>query len=115
MAIHNILGKAGEDAAAKYLEQNGYTIRDRNWRKNHLELDIVADKDKELIIVEVKTRSNTDYIEPQDAVNWQKIRRIVVAADAYIKHFCLDAPVRFDIITAVGLSLIHISEPTRPY
>lgn len=76
MAIHNILGKAGEDAAAKYLEQNGYTIRDRNWRKNHLELDIVADKDKELIIVEVKTRSNTDYIEPQDAVNWQKIRRI---------------------------------------
>ena len=80
MAIHNILGKAGEDAAAKYLEQNGYTIRDRNWRKNHLELDIVADKDKELIIVEVKTRSNTDYIEPQDAVNWQKIRRIVVAA-----------------------------------
>ena len=72
MAIHNILGKAGEDAAAKYLEQNGYTIRDRNWRKNHLELDIVADKDKELIIVEVKTRSNTDYIEPQDAVNWQK-------------------------------------------
>ena len=100
MSAHNILGKAGEDAAAKYLEQNGYTIRDRNWRKNHLELDIVADKDKELIIVEVKTRSNTDYIEPQDAVNWQKIRRIVVAADAYIKHFCLDAPVRFDIITA---------------
>lgn len=84
--------KAGEDAAAKYLEQNGYTIRDRNWRKNHLELDIVADKDKELIIVEVKTRSNTDYIEPQDAVNWQKIRRIVVAADAYIKHFCLMHP-----------------------
>ena len=72
MSAHNILGKAGEDAAAKYLEQNGYTIRDRNWRKNHLELDIVADKDKELIIVEVKTRSNTDYIEPQDAVNWQK-------------------------------------------
>ena len=80
MSAHNILGKAGEDAAAKYLEQNGYTIRDRNWRKNHLELDIVADKDKELIIVEVKTRSNTDYIEPQDAVNWQKIRRIVITA-----------------------------------
>ena len=118
MAIHNILGKAGEDAAAKYLEQNGYTIRDRNWRKNHLELDIVADKDKELIIVEVKTRSNTDYIEPQDAVNWQKIRRIVVAADAYIKHFCLDAPVRFDIITAGGggggLRVRHLKEAFYP-
>lgn len=118
MSAHNILGKAGEDAAAKYLEQNGYTIRDRNWRKNHLELDIVADKDKELIIVEVKTRSNTDYIEPQDAVNWQKIRRIVVAADAYIKHFCLDAPVCFDIITAVGepgaFKIEHLKEAFYP-
>ena len=108
MAIHNILGKAGEDAAAKYLEQNGYTIRDRNWRKNHLELDIVADKDKELIIVE----------GPQDAVNWQKIRRIVVAAEAYIKHFCLDAPVRFDIITAVGepgaFRIEHLKEAFYP-
>lgn len=118
MAQHNILGKAGEEAAAKYLEQNGYTLLDRNWRKNHLELDIVAAKDKELIIVEVKTRSNTDYIEPQDAVNWQKIRRIVVATDAYIKHFCLDVPVRFDIITAVGepgaFKIEHIKDAFYP-
>ncbi len=46
MATHNALGKAGEDAAAAYLERNGYAIRDRNWRKNRLELDIVATKDK---------------------------------------------------------------------
>lgn len=118
MAAHNALGKAGEDAAVAYLEQNGYDIRDRNWRKNHLELDIVAVKDEELVIAEVKTRSNTEYIEPQDAVNWQKIRRIVVAADAYIKHFCIDNPVRFDIITAVGVPgafrIEHIKEAFYP-
>lgn len=118
MAAHNALGKAGEDAAVLYLEQKGYTICNRNWRKNHLELDIVAVKEEELIIVEVKTRSNTDYIEPQDAVNWQKIRHIVVAADAYIKHFCLDAPVRFDIITAIGepgaFRIEHIKEAFYP-
>lgn len=118
MAQHNTLGKAGEDAAAAYLEQNGYAIRDRNWHKNHLELDIVATQNNELIIVEVKTRSNTDYIEPQNAVNWQKIRRIVVAADAYIKHFCLDAPVRFDIVTAVGepgaFKIEHIKDAFYP-
>lgn len=118
MAAHNALGKAGEDAAVAYLERNGYTIRDRNWRKNHLELDIVVAKDEELIIVEVKTRSNTDYAEPQEAVNWQKIRRIVVAADAYIKHFCIDAPVRFDIITAIGdagaFKIEHIKEAFYP-
>ncbi len=102
MAAHNKLGKFGEDTAVAYLEKEGYAIRDRNWRKNHLELDIVASQNKELIIVEVKTRSNTNYIEPQEAVNWQKIRRIVIAADAYIKHFSIDIPVRFDIITVVG-------------
>ena len=112
MAIHNALGKAGEDAVAAYLEHNGYVIRDRNWRKNRLELDIVATKDNGLIIVEVKTRSNTEYI------NWQKIRRIVIAADAYVKHFCIDAPVRFDIITAVGdagaFEIEHIKEAFYP-
>lgn len=107
MAAHNTLGKTGEDAAVAYLERNGYTINHRNWRKNRLELDIVAVKDGLLIVVEVKTRSNTEYIEPQNAVNWQKVRHIVVAADAYIKHFSIDAPVRFDIITVVGEAEMH--------
>ena len=118
MAAHNTLGKDGEDAAVAYLERNGYVIRHRNWRKNHLELDIVAVKDGLLIVVEVKTRSNTEYIEPQDAVNWQKVRHIVVAADAYIKHFSIDAPVRFDIITVVGeadaFEIKHIKDAFYP-
>ena len=118
MAAHNALGKAGEDTAVAYLECNGYTICHRNWRKNRLELDIVAVKDGQLIVVEVKTRSNTEYIEPQDAVNWQKVRHIVVAADAYIKHFSIDAPVRFDIITVVGndghFKVEHIEEAFYP-
>lgn len=102
MAIHNALGKAGEDAAAAHLTTHGYTILHRNWHKNHLELDIVATKDNELVIVEVKTRAANTCIAPQDAVNWKKVRHIVVAADAYIKHFNIDLPVRFDIMTAIG-------------
>ena len=58
MAEHNELGKAGENAAVAYLEEHGYLIRHRNWRKGHFELDIVAAKENELVIVEVKTRSN---------------------------------------------------------
>ena len=42
MAKHNDLGKAGENAAVAYLEQKGYLIRNRNWRKGHFELDIVC-------------------------------------------------------------------------
>ncbi|MCD8293359.1 MAG: YraN family protein [Prevotellaceae bacterium] len=105
MATHNVLGRAGEDAAAAYLQQNGYTIRHRNWRKNHLELDIVAMKAGELVVVEVKTRADTAYKEPHEAVDRRKIRRIVIAADAYMKHFNIDATVRFDIITAVGAAV----------
>ena len=72
MATHNALGKSRRRCGSSYLERNGYAIRHRNWRKNHLELDIVATKDNEVVIVEVKTRSNTQYIEPQDAVDRQK-------------------------------------------
>lgn len=118
MAKHNDLGKAGENAAVAYLEQKGYLIRDRNWRKGHFELDIVAVKDNELIVVEVKTRSNTLFAEPEDAVDLSKIRRTVRAADAYIRLFQIDAPVRFDIITIVGdnenFKIEHIEEAFYP-
>jgi putative endonuclease len=118
MAEHNLLGKAGEDAAVDYLERHDYVIRHRNWRKGHFELDIVAAKNGELIIVEVKTRSDTDFALPQDAVTPQKIRRTVIAADTYIKLFQIDEPVRFDIITVIGKTgnfrIEHIKEAFYP-
>lgn len=118
MADHNLLGKAGEDAAVSYLEKNDYVIRHRNWRRGHLELDIVAAKNNELIIVEVKTRQNTNYSLPQEAVNMQKIKRTVLAADTYMKIFQIDASVRFDIICVLGqegnFKIDHIEEAFYP-
>lgn len=102
MAQHNELGKAGEERAVAYLESQGYQVRHRNWRRGHLELDIVAVKGNELIIIEVKTRRDTDFGLPEEAVNWKKIRHTVRAADAYVRYFQLDEAVRFDIITLVG-------------
>ncbi len=118
MAEHNKLGKAGEEAAIAYLEKNEYVIRHRNWRSRHFELDIVAAKAGELIVVEVKTRHDTLFGEPETAVDRAKIRRTVRAADAYIRFFQIDAPVRFDIITIVGqagdFSIEHIQEAFYP-
>ena len=118
MAEHNELGKAGEDAAVAYLERNDYIIRHRNWRKGHLELDIVATKANELIVVEVKTRTNTDFSQPIDAVDLPKIKRTVRAADTYMKLFQIDVPVRFDIISVVGeigaFRIEHITEAFYP-
>lgn len=102
MTAPNILGKAGEDVAVDYLVRKGYTILDRNWRKNRLELDIIAAKDGTLVFVEVKTRRNTEFRQPYEAVDWKKIRHIVTAADTYIKLHDFEGPVRFDIMTVVG-------------
>lgn len=118
MAAHNTLGKLGEEAAANYLLKHNYVIRHRNWRKGSLELDIVAAKNNELIIIEVKTRKDVVFALPQDAVTEKKIRRTVLAADIYIKFFGIDAPVRFDIITAVGregnFQIEHLKEAFYP-
>ena len=118
MATHNILGKEGEEVAVRYLEDCEYKICSRNWHSGHKELDIVAEKDGELIVVEVKTRTNDLFAQPQDAVNAQKIRRTVLAADAYIKCFQIDLPVRFDIITVIGkaghFTIEHIKEAFYP-
>ena len=95
------IGDAGEAAARKYLEQHGYHIRHINWRYGHYELDIVAEHDHMLIIVEVKTRDHQRLIDPEEAIDKAKIRRTVAAADAYIRTFDLDLPVQFDILSLI--------------
>ncbi len=118
MAKHNDLGKAGENAAVAYLEKKDYVIRHRNWRKGHFELDIVAAQANELVIVEVKTRRNRAFADPEDAVDLAKIRRTVRAADTYMKLFQIDVSVRFDIITVVGgpenFTIEHLKEAFHP-
>ena len=114
MAEQNDLGKDGEARARDYLIRQGYTILHTNWRWHHYELDIVAMKEGELIIVEVKTRSEDYLLSPEEAVDNKKIRRIVAAADAYVRYFNLEMPVRFDIITLVkgkeGFQIEHIDD-----
>ena len=103
MAAHNELGKEGEDEAVRYLEARGYRICHRNWRSGRKELDIVAEHQGELIVVEVRTRRNQTYGTPEESISEAKIRRIVSSADAYIRKFCIDLPVRFDIISLTGI------------
>ena len=84
----------------------------------HLELDIVEANDDMLVVVEVKTRRNTEFAEPEDAVNRSKIRRLVKATDAYLKLFQIDNQVQFDIITVVGeagnFKIEHIEDAFYP-
>jgi putative endonuclease len=87
MAKHNELGKEGEEKAKAYLVDKGYHIRHCNWKYEKYELDIVAQKDNQLIIVEVKSRSTEFFEHPKDAITNGKIKRIVHATQAYIETF----------------------------
>jgi len=102
MAQHNELGKKGEELAVNFLVKNGYTIRDKNWRYLKAEVDIIAEKDGILAVVEVKTRSSVDFGNPQDFVNPKKIKLLVAAIDEYVVSKDLDIEVRFDIIAIVN-------------
>ena len=114
MAKRNETGKDGESVARAFLEKQGYRITHTNWHWHHYELDIVAVKDACLVVVEVKTRSEDYLLAPEEAVDAPKIRRIVAAADAYVRFFNLELPVRFDIITLVkekdGFRIEHIDD-----
>ena len=98
MAEHNELGKIGEDLAAAYLEENGYKILERNWTFQKAEIDIIAQKENILAIVEVKTRSSIDFGLPQDFVKPKKIQLLVKAVNEYVTSNDLEVAVRFDII-----------------
>ena len=98
------IGNFGEDCAVKYLRRKHYRILERNYVTGKLELDIIARKGKEIVFVEVKTRSvesldsDMPYGRPSDAVNLEKRRNTVNAAYAYMRQNPRDLHMRVDVI-----------------
>ena len=118
MSNHIDLGKEGENEAIKYLKKIGYQILHTNWRSGSYELDIVAQRGEELIIAEVKTRSENSLISPEEAVDNRKIKNIISATNRYIEMFDVDLPVRFDVISVIGnapnFAIEHIEDAFYP-
>lgn len=114
MAEHNELGKIGEAHAVAHLQQQGYEIIETNWTFQKAEIDIIAQKENTLVIVEVKTRSSLAFGLPQDFVNPKKIQLLVKAVNEYVISNDLDVQVRFDIIAIFkedgGFKIEHIEE-----
>jgi putative endonuclease len=112
MAKHNQLGKKGEQLAVDFLMKNSYDIVERNYRFDKAELDIIAQKGHILAIIEVKTRSTSDFGNPQDFVKPKQIQRLVKAVNEYVTVNDLDVEVRFDIIAIVkkgkGFKIEHL-------
>ena len=115
MAAHNELGKWGEDAAAEYLQQKGLTILERDWHSGHRDIDIIAQDGDTIVFVEVKTRRNRMFTDPEQAVDYRKRQNLLAAMNHYVKYKRLDHELRFDILTVVGaeegkLEIEHIED-----
>lgn len=99
MYIRHETGKIGEDLATKYLENLGYTIIERNFVAKQGEIDIIAKDKQELVFVEVKTRTNTLYGKPIDAVNTPKQKHLISTVQYYLYVNHLENEfVRLDVI-----------------
>lgn len=95
----HILGKIGEDVATQYLIKKGYEIIERNFYCKQGEIDIIAKNKKELVFIEVKTRTNQTYGRPIDAITSYKQKHLIKSIEYYLfKHKLENVPIRIDAI-----------------
>lgn len=94
-------GATYEQAAAEYLERQGYRILTKNFRSRYGEIDLIAVENGILVFAEVKYRTTTDIIRPEEAVDWKKQKKICKTADYYRlrKQIPEDVPCRFDVVS----------------
>lgn len=76
MADKDLLGRAGEDRAARYFEELGFAVLARNWRCRAGELDLVVADADAVVVVEVKTRRSDDFGHPLEAIDARKRARL---------------------------------------
>lgn len=99
MAKHNETGIKGEQIAEKFLLKKGYCILHRNWCFGKQEIDLIAEKDNTLIIIEVKTRSSLAFGFPEDAVTTRKQGYLKAATEAFLDQNPQYRRIQFDIIS----------------
>ena len=103
MALHNLRGIAGEEAAAGYLQGMGYHIQHRNWRTSFYEIDIIAVKDNIIHFIEVKTRHSLKYGHPEEQVSRKKFLNLKKAAEYFLVLNPYWKRIQFDILSITRL------------
>ena len=93
------LGKRGEAYAADYLAAQGYAILERNWHCPWGELDLVAERDDQVIFVEVRTRQTDRLGTPEESITPAKRAKLIAAAQTYLdEHDQADRDWRIDVV-----------------
>jgi putative endonuclease len=114
------LGRQAEGLAARYLEQRGYTILARNWRRPEAELDLVVSQEGLCVFVEVRSRTGTERGHPLETVDARKRGRVLRAARLYLDEEHPTAAVfRFDVVGITfalddsSPEIIHVEDAFR--
>lgn len=112
-----LLGRWGEKQAAGYLHQKGYRLLAAGYRCRMGEIDLIAQKGRELTFVEVKLRRNARFAEPREQVTAAKQRRILLAARNFLaqhpeygEHYC-----RFDVAEVYAPDGLQTAKPEIRY
>lgn len=92
-------GRIGENLAAEFLVSKGFKVVARNYRWQHREIDLIAQRKNWLIFVEVKTRGSNAFGEPESFVSNDQRNAIYQAAEQYIFANNWQGNIRFDIVS----------------
>jgi putative endonuclease len=97
------LGAFGENLAARWYEDNGYVIVAQNWRGAAGEVDLIVQRDKLIVISEVKTRSSAAFGSPAEAVGVAKQKRLRRLAAEWLSEAALGrVDIRFDVVSVLA-------------
>ncbi len=89
-------GKLGEQLTAEYLTEKGYRILEMNFRCRFGEIDVIAENDRYLAFVEVKTRSFGGLMHPFEAITPSKRAKVIRTAQYYLTKHPTALQPRFD-------------------
>jgi putative endonuclease len=101
-------GARAEALAADFLTRHGLTIVERNWRRRHGEIDLIARHGETLVFVEVRLRRRSDFGGAAASITPAKQSRLTRAAGLYLVRFANAPPCRFDAVLLDALDAARI-------
>ncbi|MGM0603774.1 MAG: YraN family protein [Bacillota bacterium] len=98
MALHNKIGRLGEDIAVKYLIKNNFKIVAKNYKNKFGEIDIIASLDNTIRFIEVKTRSSNYKSSVEQILHYKQVKRLKNSALYFISNYQDNQSFSFDLI-----------------
>ena len=97
-----VTGQVGEDDALAHLQQHGLQLKERNFLCKGGEIDLVMTERDTLVFVEVRKRAASRFGGAAASVTANKQRRLIIAAQVYLKRYKMPPACRFDVVAIDG-------------